>query len=368
MNESMRTGVLAVGLALVMATFAPLFGQEQHGLVRLSPPEQGFFSKKIVYQGIPIKAHQDVDDRALLEARRRLAEMLDRTPEIVHNLVEVGAELHIIGKNQNTSDLPSERHWKGKPFEIHGQRVLTIDERTRGVGGLPASCGEENLLKLPSDRYRDHRDICRHEFAHTVFEYGLSPDVRALVEKQYAASLKQGLWKSAYASTNAGEFLAELTMWYFGSQGDYGQIKPRPSEGREWFRQYDLNGFALLDAIYSGRQKVQRMVWERLVAYPAKEEAEFRPSSVVQPTTVLFDNRTSTDISLYWITPKGQRKSYGVVRAGQKHVRPTFTSHAWVVVKPDGKVLGIYVAGHRPGKVVLGKEATGGERFLRSRQ
>jgi hypothetical protein len=279
--------------------------------------------------------------------------MLGSTPEIVHNLVEVGAELHIIGKDQNTSDLPSERHWKGKPFEKQGNRSLTIDERTRGVGGLPASCGEENLLKLPSDRYRDHRDICRHEFAHTVFDYGLSPDVRAMVEKQYAASIKKGLWKTAYTSTNAGEFSAELTMWYFGSRGDYGRIDPRPQEGREWLRNYDPDGFGLLDAIYSGRQKVQPIVWKPLVAHPAEEEAELRPSTVVQPTTVLFDNRTSTDVSIYWIDPKGQRKPYGVVGAGQKRFQPTFTTHAWVVVKPDGKVLGIWVAGNKPGKAVL---------------
>ncbi len=300
----MKTAVLAIGFALIAATLASLSAQEPGGVALISPPEQGFFSKKIVYQGIPIKAHKVVDDRALLEARRRLAEMLGNAPEIVANLVEVGAELHVIGKDQNTSDLPSERHWKGKPFEKRGTRVLSIDERTRGVGGLPASCGEENLLKLPSDRYRDHRDICRHEFAHTVFDYGLSPDVRAMVKKQHAASVKKGLWKTAYASTNAGEYFAELTMWYFGSRGDYGRIEPRPEEGREWLRTYDPDGFALLE-------------------------------------------------SIYWIDPKGQRKSYGVVRAGQKHVRPTFTTHAWVASKPDGTVLGIYVAGSKPGKVVL---------------
>jgi hypothetical protein len=108
-----------------------------------------------------------------------------------------------------------------------------------------------------------------------------------------------------------------------------------------------------LDAIYSGRQKVQRIVWELLVAHPAKEEAVLRPSSAAQPTTILFDNRTSTDLSLFRIDPKGERKSYGVVRAGQKQFRPTFTTHAWVVVKPDGTVLGISVAGSKPGKVIL---------------
>jgi hypothetical protein len=206
---------------------------------------------------------------------------------------------------------------------------------------------------LPSDRYRDHRDICRHEFAHTVFDYGLSPDVRTKVKQQYAASIKKGIWQTAYASTNAGEFFAELTMWYFGSRGDYGRIEPRPQEGPEWLRKYDPDGFGLLDAIYTGRQKVQQIVWKPLVAHPAKEEAELRPSPVVQPTTVLFDNRTSTDVSLYWIDADGQRKPYGIIRAGQKRFQSTFTTHAWVVVKPDEKVLGIWVADARPGRAVV---------------
>ena len=98
---------------------------------------------------------------------------------------------------------------------------------------------------------------------------------------------------------------------------------------------------------------MRRIVWEPLAVHPVKEEAELRPSSVVQPTTVLFDNRTSSDVSLFWIDSKGQRKSYGFVRAGQKQVRPTFTTHAWVVVNSDGKVLGIYVAGTGAGKVVI---------------
>ena len=147
---------------------------------------------------------------------------------------------------------------------------------------------------------------------------GFPPMCGPMVEKQYAASVKKGLWKTAYASTNAGEFFAELTMWYFGSRGDFGRIEPHPQEGQEWLRTYDPDGFALLDAIYSGKQKVQRMVWEPLAAHPAKEEAELRPSSPVQPTTVLFDNRTPTDVSIFWIDPQGERKPYGVVRAGRQ--------------------------------------------------
>jgi hypothetical protein len=161
----------------------------------IAPPQFGFFSKQVVCKGIPIKAHADVDDAALFEARRRMGRMLEHVPNVVANLVDIGAELHIIGKNKMTSDLPYLRHWKGKPFETYGKTFQSIDARTRGVGGLLASCGEENLLKLQSDRYRDHRDICTHEFAHTVL-WGASGFLDTPVSY---------FWRAAWVSNWAGE-------------------------------------------------------------------------------------------------------------------------------------------------------------------
>lgn len=264
-------------LLVAMLCFPPLVAAaDDPKVISIEPPEQGFFSKQVLCDGIPIKAHRDVEDRALLEARRRISRMLKNLPVVAENLVDVGAEMEIIGKDQQTSDLPSQRHWKGKTYEFHGGRSLTIDQRTRGVGGLPASCGEENLLKLPSDRYRHHRDICTHEFAHTVFDYGFSGNVREIIEAQFKKSLEQGLWKTAYASTNPNEFFAELSMWYFDSRGDYGQIKPMPKEGREWLQNYDHDAFDLLDQIYSGRVKVKRIAWETLPGSPPEDENRLR--------------------------------------------------------------------------------------------
>ncbi len=168
-------------------------------------------------------------------------------PAIRANLAANGVELHIIGKDEVTSDLPEHRHLKGKPFE----GKLTVDQRTRGLGGRLASCGEENLLHLPGDRYAG-RDICAHEFAHAIRAYGLSDDVRARIRKQYDASLARGRWKTAYAATNDDEFFAELSMWYFGTRGDLGRIKPPPKPGRDWLRKYDPEAFDLLDALYTG--------------------------------------------------------------------------------------------------------------------
>ena len=325
-------------------------------IIPIQPPEHDFFSKQVLCcDGIPIRAHKDVEDAALIEASRRISRMLEMLPVVTENLVDLDAALEIIGKNQQPSDLPALRHWKGKPYDKIGDRTLTIDERTRGVGGIPASCGEENLLKLSSDRYWDHRDICTHEFAHTVFTYGFSDNIRKMVDKQFKKSLEQGLWKTAYASTNVGEFFAELSMWYFDSRGDYGRIMPTPKEGREWLKKYDPDAFDLMDQIYSGLEKVERIAWEPLPKISPEKEMTVRSINYVPPvlTSIFFDNRTSNDLSLFWLDGTGNRKLYVTVRAGQKYVQQTYAGHPWVVVQTNGKAVGIYVAEEVNGKVIL---------------
>ena len=46
------------------------------------------------------------------------------------------------------------------------------DKRARGLGGKLSSCGEENLLNLKGDRYRQE-NILIHEFNHAVHGHGL---------------------------------------------------------------------------------------------------------------------------------------------------------------------------------------------------
>ena len=219
----------------------------------LAAPEQGFFSKRLDFHGIPIKAAEVVVDEALLAAWDRLSMLLSNQPTVLSNLVAAGAELHIIGRDQVTTDLPEWRHDKGVPRpEYKGQ---TRDERTRGMGGLLTSCGEENLLKLDKDRYRG-RDICVHEFAHNIRNHGIPRSIRARFDEQYHRSLKNGLWQKSYAGSNPDEFFAELTMWYFGTHGDLHMTGPKPENGPAGLKQYDPEAFALLDDFFSGRMKI----------------------------------------------------------------------------------------------------------------
>jgi len=222
----------------------------------ISPPEKDFFTKRLDYYGIPIKAPAVVMDEALYAAYGRLSMLLSNQPTVVSNLVSAGAELHIIGRDQVTTDLPEWRHDKDVPRpEYNGK---TRDERTRGMGGLLTSCGEENLLQLEKDRYRG-RDICIHEFSHNIRNHGVPREVRQKFTDLYHHSLEKGLWAKSYAGSNPDEFFAELTMWYFGTHGDLHMTGDKPENGPEGLKKYDPEAFALLDEFYSGRIKVPLM-------------------------------------------------------------------------------------------------------------
>ena len=333
---------------LLVATTAVVRPQVIGEIERLDPPAQGFFSRQLVMHGIPIMAHADVSDAALDAAARRLDRLLARAPRIAANLARLGTQLHVIGKDQACSDLPEYRHLKGKPFDGN----LTIDERGRGYGGLFCSCGEENLLFLESDPYRDHRDICSHEFAHTVLDFALSPEIRDRVEAQHRQSLAAGRWAGTYAATNAGEFLAELTMWYVGSRGDYGTLDPPPEPGAHWLRRYDPEAYALLDDIYGGRLEPPEVEVTDLQSLPPEQEGQIRSLDGQPATQVIFLNETGELLRLFWLDFDGKRQSYGEVPPGAQG-QSTFATHAWLVETPDGRVLGIYVPDTTIGRVII---------------
>ena len=249
---------LCVLLGLSCVAAAPATRPAAGEITAIEPAEKGFFTKQLEYDGIPIKAPAVVVDDALFEARNRLETLMGKLPVVRANLRDARAELHIIGREQGTSDLPEWQHMKGKLFE----GKLTIDQRTRGMGGRMVSCGEENLLRLEKDRYRG-RDICLHEFSHCIFQYGAGEAVRKKFREQRESSLAAGLWVDSYAGSNVDEFFAELTMWYFGTHGDMGMKGTKPKNGPDGLRAYDAQAFTLMDDFYSGKMDVPRIERKR---------------------------------------------------------------------------------------------------------
>ncbi len=249
-----RLGPLHLVLALlalgILSLPLCLHAQQANQEAEISAAE--FYAKHIDCGGIPVRSSSSVDDKALEIACNKISMMLNNIPQIRANLVQRGAELHIIGHSENTSDLPEFRSQRGVVYTDNTGKQTTIDLRTRGKGGLMSSCGEENILHLPGDRYGGGADICIHEFAHAIMDYGFNPAQRQLIKQQYAQSMSAGLWQNAYAATNPQEFWAELSMWYFGAHGDRRMNGTPPADGRDGLRSYDPNGFSLLEKLYNG--------------------------------------------------------------------------------------------------------------------
>jgi hypothetical protein len=325
---------------------------------QLNPPEQGFFSKVLDCHGIPIKSHADVSDEALVAAANRIWSQMENQPGILYNMAQSGAQLHVIGKDQVTSDLPYMRHMRG--IICDKERNQNIDERTRGVGGLNASCGEENVLMLENDRYIG-RDICRHEFAHTILDYGMDPATRQLIIDRYHEALKEGLWETCYSATHFHEYWAELTMWYFDFRGDLGKKEPQPQPGVEWFKNYDPKGYELIDSIYTGKLQVGKVDKPILAPISPDKEPEIRSEISEKPTMIIFDNPTEIDFQIFKLDENGERQNphtehehSATLHAGNRDGHETFAGSAWIVVDMQGKALGIYIAQEQPRKVILG--------------
>jgi hypothetical protein len=309
-------------------------------ITQVTPPTFGFYSKYLDCGGIAIRSSNVVDDKALQVAAQKINMMLANIPNTRHNLAQWGGEIHVIGKNQQTSDLPEFRDQKGVSYVDNVGITTNIDARTRGLGGIYTSCGEENLLNLPGDRYAGGSDICIHEFAHNIMYYGLDDVLEKKITDQYKNAIAKGLWKGAYAAVNAGEYWAELSMWYFGAHGEFLKGTKLPAPGPDGLKAYDPEGYALLASIYSG--KLKTAITD--VAPGGIMPAGSKSIAVNTKARLMFTNNTAQKLKLFWIDYVGKARAYGTISPYNKSVQKTFIGNVWRVETDKGKVLGYYAA------------------------
>ena len=315
--------VLAVAALLLPVTLSGDASGQTYPVRESRPPLRDFYDKYVDCGGLFIRSARIVEDRALELACGKITKMLAHATQAKANLLEWQAELHIIGRDQQTSDLP-ELHWaRGKDWDANTHQ--DVDQRTRGVGGLYASCGEENLLGLPSDRYRGGSDICVHEFAHTVMELGLDEALRGRIAAQYRRATSAGRWKGLYAATNPNEYWAELSMWYFGAHGARGTTGP--GDGRAALAAYDPDGQALLDDIYSGRLTPSAVKISPV--HVVTGSAELHSLAGGGGASLVLRNNSSRTFSLGWLDFKGQPIAYGMLERTSHREMKTYVSHAW---------------------------------------
>lgn len=311
------------------------------------PVNDGFFKKQVMVRGIPVRSAACVDDAALAVAADRLSRQLGGLPaSVLRRLSDLKASVHVIGRGQVTSDLPEHAHMRGVDGGYTGEAGVTLDNRTRGMGGLKSSCGEENLLCLEGDPTYGERDILTHEFSHAIMDYGLPPAAVAAIRAQHAASTGRGLWRRqdgswAYAGSNASEYWAELSMWYWGTHGEF--VQPgMPAPGPGGLHAYDPDGFALVAAIYSGAHPAfgpgpghaapQRAV---AIARDADLAAYRSVPGDGEACELVVRNATDAAQVLRWIDSRGAPHVYATVAAGDVCVQHTFVGHVWALGSQD---------------------------------
>lgn len=224
----MRARLLLSSIALVTACAAAL----------PAPPESlgldSFYTKYVDAGGIPIVASERVADKALIDARMIVEDMLAHRPDLAAVLDRKGYQVAILAQEEAITDLPENAHWtKPAPDDPrltrcerkhYEERIGRLSDReywnarVRGIGGVHTVGAEEDVLGKRTSRYFGET-ILVHEFAHNVLDAIRIADPRlyAEVEAAYAEALEEGLWLDEYASTTVQEYWAEGTQFWFDS-------------------------------------------------------------------------------------------------------------------------------------------------------
>jgi len=199
---------------------------------------QSFYKKYLDVKGMAVIASGDVADQALERTYEMVTHLLAGRPDILEVMAKHGTRLIIIGKDQVYTDMPDYRNSPNPAY---------LNERVRGTGGLSVtSFGEENLLNLAGDRY-DDESIGLHEFCHTIDAAlgTLDPTWRQKLGQTYRSMMDKELWKNTYASSNPGEYWAEICQSYFNCNR-INNWNHGPIGTREQLKRYDPKGYDLV--------------------------------------------------------------------------------------------------------------------------
>jgi hypothetical protein len=308
------------------------------------PPfiDKNFYSKCIEpFHGIYIVAHKSVSDDAIQRVNELLKLMLRSVSlTMIENLYNYHTNIFVIGKDQLLTELPEWRYMKGK-LNDDGRKV----DELRGYSGYGnVWVGEENLLRLESDKYPQDQNLFVREMAHIIQDYGLDDDQRSDVNDQFVKSVTRGgLWRGANAGKNEREYFAELSMWYFGYRGNIPVDDPFsdfPAKGKEALSAYDNDGYKLLDLLYSGQSiskvnyPMSRPQKEMHISkhYSELDGKKLRPdNSVITRSYLIFWNTTNTPLNVQWINYDGETVFMNEIAPKSRLIQPSFESHPFAV-------------------------------------
>ena len=174
-----------------------------------------FYKKYLDCDGLPVIGSERVDDKAFCRVQELLDKIFKNRPDLREAMVREGCRYIII------------------------------------AGGKSISCGEENLLSLPYDRY-EGESIFIHELAHAIHLYGLKhcePDFQSRLDKLYQKAMAKGLYKDDYAATNDKEYWAESVQAFFDCDSQNNHVHNHVNT-REELIEYDPDMAALIHEVF----------------------------------------------------------------------------------------------------------------------
>ncbi|TRO96975.1 glycoside hydrolase [Glycocaulis profundi] len=274
---------------------AAVRGYAEHMLTE--PPQalqlDPFYTQHVDAGGIPVTASSRVAPEAVLIARDIVLGMLSERPDIRHELVAMGVRVGVMALSETTTDLPEQSHWTRPAYDDPRlsycdredyARIEAMtdreywDERARGMGGLYATVGAENLLGAPDTRYYG-RSILVHEFAHSILWaiQRADPALRDRIERAYRNATTQGLWRGHYAALNIDEYWAEGSQYWFTTNAAYITDEIFVASP-EQLADYDPMLFNVLAEVYTPSHRLDADVFHdhpaRLDAKPADLERD----------------------------------------------------------------------------------------------
>eukprot|EP00030_Apusomonadida_sp_AF-17_P002799 a341840_7.p1 GENE.a341840_7~~a341840_7.p1 ORF type:complete len:375 (+),score=92.18 a341840_7:42-1127(+) len=203
--------------------------------------------------GLEIVSLAGVDRAAIDRARSVVDSMLAGcSASVIDALGHDHQRVAVIGRNQQTTDIPEHGHLKGEQT-ADGR---DFDAGTRGLGGTVAipttSVGEENVLHLPQDRYHAE-SILVHEFAHHIMNVAVSPSIRAAIKAAFLAARRaRSYTPGIYMMANEEEYWAEGVQAWFDAS-----VRTDVNDGvntREGLAERDPALAALMRAVFGSNE------------------------------------------------------------------------------------------------------------------
>ncbi len=134
-----------------------------------------------------------------------------------------------------------------------------------------------------------------------------------------------------------------------------------PEGHRFWYRVQTAPGkteFVLIDATTGSRQTAATL---QELGLPAPEVARTsklmlqlrRTKRTGESTSIRFINSMKEEVKLYWLNPRGQRESFGSVKAGSEHEQATYEGHVWLITSRSGENIAVVEGDSQPQSFII---------------